>query len=259
MRQQASRGGHEICRHGGARPDDRIDDAGEEADDRERRQRQRRYGLIPREGFRRAAAWRLAPAEGEARRPLLGEGDAPFREVRPQRRLLGQRAERRGLDGHAAGDRLDRPLAAADRGLAEIGEPARVAEHGVAQRRLDSPVDQADRQRLVGFDPSPGEEDVLGARRADEFDETAGLGVAVDEPEPRRRDGEIGVGGAKSQVAGERHGETAADDVALQRPRWSDGRSPSAPADRPGWRRRNRGSPPRRCRPRRIPKCRRRR
>ena len=87
---------------------------------------------------------------------------------------------------HAGGDGVDGALAASDRGLTEVGHSAGVAEHGLLQRRLDPPVDEADRQRFVGLDPARGEQKILGARRADEFDQPARLGMAIDEAELAR-------------------------------------------------------------------------
>ena len=56
-----------------------------------------------------------------------------------------------------------------------------------------------------------GEQKILGPRRADKFDEPAGLGVAVDEAEPCGGDREMRVGGAEPQIAGEREAKPAAD------------------------------------------------
>ena len=85
--------------------------------------------------------------------------------------------------GEAGGDGVDRALAASDRGLAELGQAAGVAEHGLLQCGLDPPVDQADRQRFVGLDPPRGEKKILGAGGSDELDQPARLGMAIDEAE----------------------------------------------------------------------------
>ena len=72
-----------------------------------------------------------------------------------------------------------------DRHLAQVRQPTGVAEHGLLQCRLDPPVDEADRQRFVRLDPPRGEKKVLGAGGADELDQPARLGMAIDEAEFR--------------------------------------------------------------------------
>ena len=99
------------------------------------------------------ASGAVGPRNAEFRRPLGRERRPPFDEVGAEGRSLGQRAKSRRLLGHTGGDGVDRALAASDRDLAQVGQAARIAEHGLLQRRLDPPVDKADRQRLVGFDP----------------------------------------------------------------------------------------------------------
>ena len=96
------------------------------------------------------------------------------------------------------------------RGLAELSQAPGVAEDGFLQCGLDPPVDESDRQRLVGLDPARGEQEVLGARRADEFNQPSRLGMAVDETEPRGSDGKMRVRGAEPQIAGERQAKRAA-------------------------------------------------
>src|SRR5277367_5611222 len=151
------------------------------------------------------------PAELEHRRPLGRERRPPFGEIRSQGDSLGERAKPRRLLAHPGGDRIDGALAAADRGLAEFGEPARIAKHGFLERCLDPPVDEPDRQRLVGFDPPAGEKEILGPRRADQLDEPAGLGMTINEAEPGGSDGKVRVGGAEPQIAGERETKPAPD------------------------------------------------
>ncbi len=115
------------------------------------------------------------------------------------------------LFAHAGGDRVDRAFGAADRHLAQVRKSARIAEHGLLQCSFHPPVDKPDRQRLVGLDPPPGEQEVLGPRRTYQFDQTARLGMAVDEAKSRRRNRKMRVGGAESQIAGERQAKPAAD------------------------------------------------
>src|SRR3984957_13516625 len=129
---------------------------------------------------------RGGPAKGELRGALGREGGPSFDEIRTERRGFGQRAIGRRLPAHAGGDGVDGSLPAADRHLAHVREAPRVTQHGLLQRRLHATVDKADRQRLVGLDPARGEQKILGARRADEFDQAARLGLAIDEAGPGR-------------------------------------------------------------------------
>ena len=111
---------------------------------------------------------------------------------------------------------VHRALGPSDRRLAEFRKAARIAHDRLLKRGLDPSVDQSDSQRLLGLDPPPGEQKVLRPRRPDQFDEATRLGVTVDEAELRRRHGEIGVGRAEAQIAGQRQPEPAADRVSPQ-------------------------------------------
>ena len=150
-------------------------------------------------------------AKGEFRPPLGRERRLPFGEVGTESRRLSQRAIGRRLLVHARGYGVHGALAASDRGLTELRHPAGIAEHGLLQCSLDPPVDEADRQRLVGLDPARGEQKILGARGAHEFDQPARLGMAVDQAEFRRGDGEVRVRSAEPEIAGEREAQPRAD------------------------------------------------
>ena len=81
----------------------------------------------------------------------------------------------------------------------------------------DDAVDEADRQRLGRRDAAAAEQQILGARRADERDQAARLDRAVDEAELGRRRRQIRVVGGEAQVAAQRHREPAADRRAFDR------------------------------------------
>ena len=103
---------------------------------------------------RSAHGTRISPPVRPRRPPALRRDPAP---ARPPRRARGTRR----LLAHAGGDRIDGAFAAADGRLAEFGQAPRIAEHGLLKRGLDPPVDEPDRQRLLGFDPPPGEQGSL--------------------------------------------------------------------------------------------------
>ena len=116
-----------------------------------------------------------------------------------------------------------------NRRLAQFGDAARIAQHGFLQGGLDPAVDQPDRQRLVGLDAPAAEQQVLGARRADEFDQPARLGMAVEQAELGGR--EWRDGRRRRRSAGRRRAPARARRRSRrrERPRWSDDRGRSAP------------------------------
>src|SRR5271166_6160109 len=122
-------------------------------------------------------------AEAESCGPLRRESGSPLCEIRSQRSRFSERPKRRRLYEHAAGDRVDRALAAPDGYLTKLRDTAGIAEHGVVQGGLDPPIDQADGERLVRLDPPPGVQEVLRPRGSDEFNKTARFRVSVNEAE----------------------------------------------------------------------------
>ena len=159
----------------------------------------------------------------------------PSTKILAERGVLDRGAKRRALRGHAAHDRVDGALGAADRPLAQSREIAGVFADASRQRLgRDEPVDEADRQRFGRRDAPAAEQQVLGARRADEFDQLSRLDVAVEEAELGGGDREVRVLGAEPQIAAERDGEPAADRDAARARRSSAGRARRALA-RPCW------------------------
>jgi len=63
----------------------------------------------------------------------------------------------------------------------------------------------------AGVTRRAAEQQILGARRADERDQAARLDRAVEQPELGRRRRQMRVVGDKAQVAAQRDGEPAAD------------------------------------------------
>jgi hypothetical protein len=181
---------------------------------------------------------RGGPAEGEAGCPLTRGGVPAFGKIRSPRRSFGERPISRRLFAHAGGNGVDRALSSSDRHLTQVRKPAGVIQHSLLQRCLlqrclDPPIDKADRQRFVGLDPPRSEQKILGPRWPDELDQAARLGMPIDEAELGRGDREMGVGGAKPQVARERQAKPAADgDPAITA---MVGRSRSMSALSPSW------------------------
>src|ERR1700744_5530332 len=82
--------------------------------------------------------------------------------------------------------------------------------------RRDETIDKADGEGLSSVEPSRAEENVLGARRSDEFDETTRFREIVEKAELRRGDGEIDVLCAEAQIASQRNRQTTTDRIAAQ-------------------------------------------
>ena len=113
-------------------------------------------------------------------------------------------------------ERLDRLLVAAHRERRVGRDRRRQLDPGFLELVVgDDLVDEADLLGPFGLEVAPGQEQLLGARQADRVEELAEAGVAVDQPQFRRRHPQLRPGRADPHVAGDRQLEAAAEAVAV--------------------------------------------
>src|SRR5271163_5267280 len=127
----------------------------------------------------------------ESRLPLSRERRSALAKVLPQRRRLDKIAQ---LGRVAPNNRFHRPLGPADRGLTEPRDLPRPALDGGGHlARRNPPIDQPDGEGLLGLDPPAAEQEVLGAGRSDEFDQSSRFDGPVEQAELGGRDCEVRV------------------------------------------------------------------
>ena len=100
---------------------------------------------------------------------------------------------------------------------APVNCPAQASASSYTASGRDHPVDQADRQRLVGLDEPAGEDQVLGLAGADQPGEPLGAAGAGDDAEQDLGLAEHGVLGGEPDVGAQRELAAAAERVAGDR------------------------------------------
>src|SRR5436190_2351157 len=117
-----------------------------------------------------------------------------------------------------AADRIARQ--AQDR-QAETGHLSRKGDAGLDEIAVDEPVDETDAVRFIGVDRAAGQDQLGGARFADEARQPLRPAIAGDEAELDLREAELGARQREPEGAGERQFEPAAKGISVdQRDRW---------------------------------------